>query len=466
MPDETSIVQTGPNFFRNEIILLLITCITLLVIGEIFFRFYYWETGKHAASDQNELCLKEMKLENLPTSSNGNFVNFKRTGPWDDDELIGVVPKKNHNQNTVAQVITQNNERKSFVLYTAQHHNSQGLTNIEEFSFKKPDNVSIRITLFGDSFACGDEGPLLFNIGYIIKELIPKSEVLNFCVSGRGIEAMYARYFIEAVKFQPDVAVFFVLMDDLQRAFGCPLLLPNITVSEGNVVIGPRQYPTLYDFYHNYTPLKYESYLVKHILWTYNQHTEYKRNMQKGSALFNLMIDNLNNQTKEVNTTLIIVPILWEKPNNVEIEIYDRIIDMLKEKKILHFDSKQYFASQKKPYRNQSFYYMEDKDQFGHLSPIGNALFAQKIKNILETNNLVPPTADYYFANFNKADLLYFIPKNQTIKSDMRAILPFTFTEANYSQKAVLNVPSIFKKELGDKNIQALINCLRHLPFG
>ena len=130
--------------------------------------------------------------------------------------------------------------------------------------------------------------------------------------------------------------------------------------------------------------------------------------------------------------------------NPVEIELYKKIIDLLKEKNIDFFDSQDYFIQKRKEYRNQSFYYIEETDDLGHFSPIGNALFAQQIKNLLDSKQLIPETPDYYFANFNKKTFMYFIPESPVLQlqGEMRVLSAFGFEKNNRSYDFMLSKSS------------------------
>ena len=430
--DESSQKKCG-----KEIILLLSTLILLFVLGEVFFRFYYWWLDKPIASDANELCLKNMKLaSNYVSVQPDNFV-YKHW--WAEHPLIGVLPKPNYAGDDTQTFLVSLGKVKHAVVYEAQHHNSQGLTNVEEFSLKKPNGV-LRIAFFGDSFTCGSEGPLRFNVPSVLKELVPKSDVLNFCVLGMGIDTMYTRYVLEGKQYSPDVVVFNILVDDLRRAFDCPLFRPNLVVSDGHISVKPREWQSLKDFYFNYQPPIFESYFLKHLLWVFNAHTKFKHDMLNGLSLFSVMIDELKEQTAATNTTLIISAISAPNPTALEVDVYAKMVELLKQKNVSFVDSVDYFASKRVGYSNQSFYYLKEVDKLGHFSPVGNAVFAQKIKNMLEELGSIPQSPNYYFVNFKKQEFLYLIPESITLQRDgkMRMLRAFDVAGENESESAEL----------------------------
>lgn len=421
-------VQKSKNY-KKEIILLLVTIILLLIIGELFFRFYYLHNNKPIASDENELCFKHMKTKNDYVSVTENSVTFRED--FEEDALIGIVPKKNYASKLGKLVAVADKKIKLSLVYAANYHNSQSLTNLEEFTVEKPKTVSKRIALFGDSFTCGAEMPLKFNMNYVLKEMMPDLEILNFCVIGYGIDTMYARYVLESKQYKPDVVIFNILVDDLRRAYGCPLFRPNLIISNNNLIIGQRKWASLTDFYFNYSLPKYESYFMKHVLYVIDQNTRLKKANEHGFELFKVMVDKLKIQTIEQNATLIITPLLEENPQQYDVELYKKMIDILKERNVTFMDSKEYLSAQKKAYNNQSFYYIRNKDKFAHFSAIGNAVFAQGLRHVMENLRIIQKTPDYYFANFKDDDFVYFIPENleMQMQGQIRAVPAFDARE-------------------------------------
>lgn len=427
-------IQKPKNSYKKEIILFTITLLVIFIFWELFFRGYYWHYDRHIARDENELCLKEMKLDNLPsTKKKGqkiNFIDFQRLGYWDDDPVLGITVKKGYTEDEY-RPIKVDGILKKFVMYDEHHYSNQGLQGLKEFSLEKPNKGSIRIALFGDSFTCGGEMPLRFGMASILETIIPGSDVLNFCVGGRGIETMYARYVYEGKKFHPDVVVFNVFVDDLRRPFGCPILTPNITVNNGTVMLGQRQWKTLKDFYQKYQLPRFESYFVKHVQWIYNQQTKYKTDMKKGLELFEHMLDGIRNE----NTTFIIGVIQQAYPSDISVNYYDQLIALLKRNNLSFLDSQEYFRTKRTAYKNQSFYFIDEEKPLGHFSVIGNALYAQALKNMLEKKGNIPKTKDYFFANFGRTRPLYLIEHDATVEKEatINKIVPYEIKDLEYT---------------------------------
>ncbi len=394
----------------KKIVLLIASIIVSLLIAEGVVRAYYWRTGSFVAADDTEFCLKELKLKRLPTDGE-IFRNFSRTDRWDYNPVYGATSRKNYNHDRQITVFV-NGRPITLRMYEQQHYNSKGMSNIREYALKKPSNASIRIVLFGDSFTCGDQVPAKFNIGHLLEEFIPNSEVLNFCVSGTGIETMYARYALEGKNYTPDAVWFNIFVEDLSRPFGCELDVPNIIVDNGRIIFGSRKYLTPRDVYEKYVPSKLESYLLKHILWVYNQRTSHTRNQQKGLKLLDVMLDELKRQTTEQNTTLFVSAIQAPNPDKSRIADYNAIKQLVLKKHILFFSSDEYLKNNSRKYMNQSFYYFREGRELGHFSVIGNALHAQGMKNSMAAAGIIQRTKDYYFANFQSANIMLLIPED------------------------------------------------------
>ncbi len=401
--------------------------------AEMIFRAYYW--GEYVGVNDNELCMKRMKQDYLPTDkihtgSKMNFVNFTRTGYWRDDPIIGITLKENFKHAAGLPIKNkQGTALKQYLLFGEHVHNTAGMNNLDEFTLIKPNKSTVRIALFGDSITCGGEMPHLFSMGPIIKELVPQSEVLNFCVGGRGIETMYLRYLEHGRKYSPDIVVFNVLINDLVRPFGCPVMTPNLSIVNGKIVVGPKAYQSLRHFYETYQLPLFESYFFKHIAHVYNTYTEYERNLKRGLDLFSVMLADLQEKTRKSNITLLVSLIQGPYPSHAEDKAYEAARLLIREKHIIFFDSMNYFKKYQEAYKNQSFYFIRADLPLGHFNMIGNALFAQGITNILEEQGVISWNQDYYFVNFDIFDYLFFIPVNFTKgkEQDIKVITPFHF---------------------------------------
>ncbi|MBI4148118.1 SGNH/GDSL hydrolase family protein [Candidatus Woesearchaeota archaeon] len=391
--------------WKKKFCLLACALLVSFVGAELAVRVYYGE--RDVGVDENELCLKQMK-KNLPSDKSRNFVNFTRTGYWADDPYIGITLKKTYSR----KLSIQAEKDVRYLMFLEDQHNSAGMNNIEEFSWKKPQNVSVRIALLGDSFTCGGQAPYLFGMANMLKELVAGSEVLNFCVGGRGIETMYMRYVLEARNYSPDVVFFNVFVDDLVRPFGCPLLTPNLTVVDGRLVHGPRQYPSLKDFYDGYQPPIVESYFLKHAAFVYNARTGYARDLYKGLEMFGVMLDDVKEKASADGTEFFVTLIQGPTPSPVSADVYQRLLSLLKQKDVRFLDGEAYLNKHRQLYRNQSFYYIREGNPLGHYSVIGYALHAQGMKNLLEDNGVISRTHDYYFVNFNPDDYMMLIPQD------------------------------------------------------
>jgi hypothetical protein len=80
-------------------------------------------------------------------------------------------------------------------------------------------SASYRIALLGDSFMFGEEGPFEGSIGHQLEiALGSEFQVLNFGVSGYGVDQMYLRYEKDARRWNPDVVILGFIGDDVTRS--------------------------------------------------------------------------------------------------------------------------------------------------------------------------------------------------------------------------------------------------------
>ena len=411
------------KIMQKKIMLLAISMALAFLFAEVFFRAYYSQTGKILAKDDEEFCLKELKLKRLPTD-NEIFANFSRTDRWDYDPIIGATRKKNFNKDPQV-TFKVRGETVTLLLYDQQHHNSKGMSSINEYSVEKPGNVT-RIALFGDSFTCGDQVPILFNMGGLLEKFIPNSEVLNFCVSGKGIETMYARYMLEGKNYSPDIVWFNIFVDDISRPFGCSLEVPNLTIVDGKLAFGPRKYLTPQDVYYNYLPPSIESYFLKHLQKTIYEINKKERTMKKGFVLLSKILDEVQQQTTADNVSFIVAGIQAPNPDKLFIEYYAALEHLVLSKNISFYDSEKYLQNYSSRYFNQSFYYFREGRGLGHFSVIGNSLFAQGMKNFMSSKNLIPKSKDYMFANFKAPNVMLLIPEDfDKNEQNFRVIQPY-----------------------------------------
>ena len=93
-------------------------------------------------------------------------------------------------------------------------HNNKGLRMNYDIDFKKPKDKK-RILLFGDSFLYGYGNDQNDTISYYLQQMLgPQWEVLNFGVSGYGLDNSYSRYMHEGRKYNGSVVVYFSYSND------------------------------------------------------------------------------------------------------------------------------------------------------------------------------------------------------------------------------------------------------------
>lgn len=97
--------------------------------------------------------------------------------------------------------------------------NSKGFRGLD-MTFEKPNGIT-RIAFFGDSFTLGmgvkDNDTLPASFERAIRSKYPKTQVLNFGVSGTSTPDQIKFLEEYAIKFQPDIVVIVVFLNDAER---------------------------------------------------------------------------------------------------------------------------------------------------------------------------------------------------------------------------------------------------------
>lgn len=84
-----------------------------------------------------------------------------------------------------------------------------------------PEKNKLRIAIFGDSYAHGDEVRIENTIGKylqnIFNDLNIETEILNFAVSGYGMDQAFLRWELIKEKFKPDIVILGVQFENVKR---------------------------------------------------------------------------------------------------------------------------------------------------------------------------------------------------------------------------------------------------------
>ena len=414
---------------KKEVILLILTLVVMFIFMEIGFRVYFSVIGEEVGISDNEKCMKEIKKQ-LPNGD--SFKDFHYLGPYKSHPKMGITLKPNFIMDIIKPIKIEK-EEMNLVVYNA-HHNAQGMRNIKEFTKEKPEKVTIRVAMYGDSYTYGDDVPLKLGMSNILQEILPESEVLNFGVPGKGTDTMYLRYLFEGKEFSTDVIVFNVYVEDIQRHFTtCVVDRPNIIIKSGQIEVGKREYESLIDFYETYNPPRFESYFLKHGIYLIGNINKNKRNMRRGFQQFDAILNSMKKEAEKENVVFIVGLIGGDKQTNLTKKYYQKLKELLKTKEIPTFDSDEYFENNKEAYKGQSFHYVNKEIPSGHFSPIGYALYAQGLKNELLKAGLTEDSTEYYFANFKHTEPLIVI--NKQLQEPFKTIHVHEVREKSYKNQ-------------------------------
>jgi hypothetical protein len=94
--------------------------------------------------------------------------------------------------------------------------NSVGLRGLREIPLEKPGDHP-RVLVVGDSFTFGDEVRDEETYPYLLDQLLPEAEVVNFGVHGYGHDQILLLLREKALAYQPDLVVLGFVRDDMER---------------------------------------------------------------------------------------------------------------------------------------------------------------------------------------------------------------------------------------------------------
>jgi hypothetical protein len=136
--------------------------------------------------------------------------------------------------------------------------NAMGIRADREYALSSPTE-RLRIVSFGDSFTHGDDVLNRSTWEVDLEALDPQLELLNFGVSGYGLDQAYLRYLQDGAPFQADVVFIGFMSENIYRNVNryrpfyykdttLPLAKPRFTVEDGELALLPNPLPTLADY--------------------------------------------------------------------------------------------------------------------------------------------------------------------------------------------------------------------------
>ncbi len=136
--------------------------------------------------------------------------------------------------------------------------NRNGLRGDRDYQLDPPRGVR-RIAAFGDSFTHADGVDNSASWAAILAARSRYLEVLNFGVSGYGLDQALLRYQEEAVAFKPDIVFIGFMPENIKRtvnvfrpfygeATGLPLAKPRFLVENDGLVLVPNPLSSLLDY--------------------------------------------------------------------------------------------------------------------------------------------------------------------------------------------------------------------------
>ena len=135
--------------------------------------------------------------------------------------------------------------------------NAQGLRAAQDYKIPPPPGM-IRISAFGDSFTHGDEVGINETWEEQLKRLDARLEVLNFGVSGYGLDQAFLKYGQDGISFQPALVLIGFFSEDIDRAVSVfyplqgatrfPLAKPRFIIRDSHLILLKNPLPGRIDY--------------------------------------------------------------------------------------------------------------------------------------------------------------------------------------------------------------------------
>ena len=200
-------------FFSTLIIIFIFTEITFTIIvdkdldGNLSYNYVHLKPFQLPILETKKK-IDELLKHKLPDSLKENYSkkNFKReyfNVRLLPDSLLGWSPNPYFKSSDELYIYNKDGIRSNNIL----HNYSQ--------------KEGLRIAIFGDSYSHGDEVKFNNTIGNYLQNLLSKqginAEVLNFAVSGYGMDQAFLRWQLVKEKFQPDIVILGVQFENVKR---------------------------------------------------------------------------------------------------------------------------------------------------------------------------------------------------------------------------------------------------------
>ncbi len=404
---------------KKKNIILLITALFIgFLLCEAIVRIYAAFTDTTIASSEEKICHKNI-YEHVSDETDPY-----RFSPYYPDymeywEYYGARPKANWTLGNVETEVALPDGQIVHAIIYDMNTNGQHMRGVKEISYEKsPGNL--RIAVLGDSFTWGDDAPLFFSYPALLEELIPNTEVLNFGLTATGVDAMYLRWKYEALKFDPDVVIFAIFIDDIRRADPC-INKPTISREEDQLIITNMPPPSLQEIYEKYEEPKTHSYFIDYVLYQLKYLGGVKQKQYSyGFDILELILLEIKERS-ENDGTYFMVFIIEHGNDHINDEIELEAIEKLK--KLLDYTGIPY-TNANSIFEQEDFTPTDyDQDRIFHFMPDGYGLLAQGIANKLEEQGIIKDQKRYFFSYDNDRVILTLTNKQNS--SDARMLVPF-----------------------------------------
>ena len=162
------------------------------------------------------------------------------------------------------------------------YHNSMRIRTLPSVEYSiLPQNDTLRIAIFGDSYSYGSQVPFENTWGYYLEDNLTKAgidvEVMNFGAGAYGMDQAFLRWKKVGYKFHPHLVIFGLQMENVKRNVNLirplyahstktPLAKPRFILNGGGLelinipVVPPEQVPYILENFEAWEFAEYETF--------------------------------------------------------------------------------------------------------------------------------------------------------------------------------------------------------------
>ena len=241
---------------------------------------------------------------------------------------------------------------------------------------------STRFLIFGDSFTFGETtSDDMTYPAYI--EQFSDIEALNFGVPAYGVDQMYLRYKQEAPKYDGDLVILAIYLDDIPRNYRSFYFYPKpkFEIVNGKLELTNSPVISPEDLRKKEAGIYFESQLLNTIRYNHWLSRRDGVMYDEGFAVTDLILDDMKKEVETQGGRFVVVRLLGYN-EGAEAQYADKLRQLAESKNITYIDTEPYFLQSYQQYGKENFW-------SGHYNHNGNQVVALSILSDLASRGII-----------------------------------------------------------------------------